>query len=114
RDSGDEAGAVAAFAAAAEKFDAIGARLEAQRVSGNPKPALPAGLTEREVEVLRLIADGLTNNLIARELQLSTKTVSRHVSNIFGKIGVTSRSAATAFAFDHQLVAHYRAATRTP
>jgi ATP/maltotriose-dependent transcriptional regulator MalT len=109
RDSGDEAGAVAAFTAAAEQFDAIGARLDAQRVSGNARPALPAGLTGREVEVLRLIVEGLTNNDIAGQLQLSTKTVSRHVSNIFGKIGVTSRSAATAFAFDHELVAPRRA-----
>jgi len=105
RDAGDGAGAVTAFAAAAEQFDAIGARLDAQQVYGNTKPALPAGLTEREVEVLRLIVEGLTNNDIAGQLHLSTKTVSRHLSNIFSKIGVTSRSAATAFAFDHELVA---------
>jgi DNA-binding NarL/FixJ family response regulator len=56
------------------------------------------------VEVLRLIAAGLTNNEIAAALFLSTKTVSRHLSNIFTKIGVTSRAGATAFAFEHQLV----------
>jgi DNA-binding NarL/FixJ family response regulator len=65
---------------------------------------LPAGLTEREVEVLRLIAAGKSNSEIASELYLSVKTVSRHLSNIFTKIGVTSRSGATAFAFEHELV----------
>lgn len=66
---------------------------------------LPAGLTNREVEVLLLVADGRTNKDIAAELHLSAKTVSRHLSNIFAKIDVTSRSAATAFAFEHHLVA---------
>ena len=65
---------------------------------------LPAGLTEREVEVLRLVAAGLTNNDIAAALFLSAKTVSRHLSNIFTKIGVTSRAAATAYAFEQDLV----------
>lgn len=58
----------------------------------------------REVEVLRLIAAGMTNSEVAATLYLSVKTVSRHLSNIFTKIGVTSRAAATAFAFEHQLV----------
>ena len=56
------------------------------------------------MEVLRLIAGGLTNNEIAGELFLSVKTVSRHLSNIFTKIGVSSRAGATAFAFEHELV----------
>jgi ATP/maltotriose-dependent transcriptional regulator MalT len=104
RDSGDEAGATASFAAAVELFDQIGARLDARLVLDDSRPALPAGLTEREVEVLRLVAGGLTNNEIAAELFLSAKTVSRHLSNIFTKIGVTSRASATAFAFEHELV----------
>ena len=54
--------------------------------------------------MLRLVADGLSNNEIAAALFLSAKTVSRHLSNIFTKIGVTSRASATAFAFEHQLV----------
>jgi DNA-binding NarL/FixJ family response regulator len=62
----------------------------------------------REVEVLRLIAAGMTNGGIAAELHLSTKTISRHLSNIFTKIGVSSRSGATAFAFEHELVEHRR------
>ena len=73
-------------------------------MGGEAKPALPAGLTVREVEVLRLIAGGMSNNEIAGQLYLSAKTVSRHLSNIFTKIGVTSRAGATAFAFEHDLV----------
>jgi class 3 adenylate cyclase/DNA-binding CsgD family transcriptional regulator len=61
-------------------------------------PALPGGLTEREVEVLRLVVEGKTNREIAAGLYLSEKTVARHLSNIFTKLRVTSRAAATAFA----------------
>ena len=104
RYAGDEAGATASFEAAAQLFEHIGARLDAGLVLGGAKRALPSGLTEREVEVLRLIAAGKTNNEIAAELFLSTKTVSRHLSNIFTKIDVTSRAAATAFAFENHLV----------
>jgi ATP/maltotriose-dependent transcriptional regulator MalT len=105
RRAGDEAAATEAFRAAAEVFDAIGARLDADLLAGvDPTPAPPAGLTNREVEILRLIAAGLTNNEIAAALYLSAKTVSRHLSNIFTKIGVSSRAGATAFAFDHRLV----------
>ncbi len=63
----------------------------------------PAGLTDREVEVLRLLASGATNRSIATELVLSERTVDRHVSNIFTKIDVSSRSAATAWAFHHAI-----------
>ena len=104
RTAGDDAGATAAFEDAARLFGQIGARLDASGVIDGRKPALPAGLTEREIEVLRLVARGLTNNDIAAELFLSTKTVSRHLSNIFTKIDVTSRAGATAFAFEHHLV----------
>jgi ATP/maltotriose-dependent transcriptional regulator MalT len=105
RIGGDEAAATEAFRAAAEVFDGIGARLDADLLTGaEAKPALPAGLTSREVEILLLIAGGLTNNEIASTLFLSAKTVSRHLSNIFTKIGVSSRAAATAFAFEHHLV----------
>jgi DNA-binding NarL/FixJ family response regulator len=66
--------------------------------------ASPAGLTEREVEVLRLVASGRSNAQIAAELVLSEKTVARHLSNIFGKLDVGSRTAAAAYAFEHRLL----------
>lgn len=62
------------------------------------------GLTARELEVLRLLAAGQTNKAIAAELVLSERTVERHVSNIFAKLGVSTRAAATAFAYEHRLV----------
>jgi DNA-binding NarL/FixJ family response regulator len=68
-----------------------------------PATSHPLGLSDREVEVLRLIASGRSNREIAAELVISEHTVRRHLSNIYRKIGVTSRSAATAFAFDHDL-----------
>jgi ATP/maltotriose-dependent transcriptional regulator MalT len=108
RTAGDSAGAAASFAAAAGLFSHIGARLDAREVLGDGKPVLPAGLTEREAEVLRLVAGGSTNNEIAAELFLSPKTVSRHLSNIFTKIGVSSRARATAFAVEHHLVSQKR------
>ena len=61
-------------------------------------------LTEREVEVLALVATGMTNRDIAEQLVISDKTVARHVSNIFTKIGVSSRAAATAYAYEHGFV----------
>lgn len=95
------------FEVAEELFAQIGARLDAEqsRHSREDRVAtsLPAGLTEREVEVLRLIAAGKTNKEIAEALFLSGKTVSRHLSNIFAKIDVSTRAAATAFAFENKL-----------
>jgi DNA-binding NarL/FixJ family response regulator len=64
----------------------------------------PAGLTAREVEVLRLVAKGLTNAEIAQTLVLSEKTVAHHLTHIFNKANVDNRAAATAFAFQHGLV----------
>ncbi|MFL6204321.1 MAG: LuxR C-terminal-related transcriptional regulator [Acidimicrobiales bacterium] len=104
RDAGADGAATESFAEAARLFDQIGARLDARLVYDDTKVALPDGLTAREVEVLRLIAAGRSNNEVAAELYLSVKTVSRHLSNIFTKIGVSSRSAATAYAFEQHLV----------
>ncbi len=104
RESGDDEGAQVAFAAARSLFDEIGARLDARGVDVADHAPLPAGLTTREVEVLRLVAAGQSNKEIAASLHLSVKTVSRHLSNIFTKIDVTSRAAATAFAYEHALV----------
>jgi DNA-binding NarL/FixJ family response regulator len=68
------------------------------------RSTLPGGLTEREAEVLRLVAGGRSNREIAALLFLSEKTVARHLSNIFTKLGISSRAAATAYAFEHGLV----------
>ena len=65
--------------------------------------ALPAGLTAREAEVLRLLASGKTDRDIAVELVISEHTVGRHLQNLYAKLGVSSRSAATAYAFEHGL-----------
>jgi DNA-binding CsgD family transcriptional regulator len=105
RATGDDGGAATAFAEAARLFEQIGARVDAARAAGEDAPStLPDGLTNREVEVLRLIAAGHSNSAIASALFLSPKTVSRHLSNIFTKIGVSSRAAATAFAFEQHLI----------
>ena len=64
----------------------------------------PAGLTAREMGVLRLVAEGRTNREIASALVISDHTVRRHLQNIFNKIGVSSRAGATAFAFQRDLV----------
>jgi DNA-binding NarL/FixJ family response regulator len=62
------------------------------------------GLTPRELQVLRLLAAGRSNKAIAAELVLSKRTVDRHVSNIFDKCRVSSRAAATAYAYEHELI----------
>jgi HD-GYP domain-containing protein (c-di-GMP phosphodiesterase class II) len=69
-----------------------------------PSVPRPAGLTEREVDVLRLIARGRTNKEVARELGLSPKTVGRHVEHIYAKAGVATRAGATLFAVEHDLI----------
>jgi DNA-binding CsgD family transcriptional regulator len=66
--------------------------------------AYPAGLTAREVEVLRLVAQGATNKDIARALHISVKTVNAHLNNIFIKVDCSTRAAAAAFAVRHGLV----------
>jgi DNA-binding NarL/FixJ family response regulator len=63
----------------------------------------PGSLTAREAEVLTLVARGRTNREVAAELFISDKTVARHVSNIFAKLGLSSRAAATAWAYEHGL-----------
>ena len=68
------------------------------------KPTYPDGLTAREVEVLRLLAQGLTNAQIAERLVISVVTVNFHVRSIYSKLGISSRSAATRYAIEHQFV----------
>ena len=90
--------------AASHAFAMLGARADLHRAAtllGSLRP--PAGLTARELDVLRLVAAGKTNRDIAAELVISEHTVSRHLQNIFTKLGVSSRAAATAFAVEHQL-----------
>jgi ATP/maltotriose-dependent transcriptional regulator MalT len=105
RKAGDEDGAELALSAAGAAFERVGAAREAARTAELlGRGGLPAGLTARELEVLRLVAAGRSNREIADELYLSVKTVARHLSNIFCKLGVSSRTAATAFAYEHDLV----------
>jgi DNA-binding NarL/FixJ family response regulator len=82
--------------------DAVGAVLEAagQRV---PRIERPAGLTEREIEVVALLARGLQTKQVARTLGISAKTADRHVQNAYAKIGVSTRAAAALFAMQHGL-----------
>jgi DNA-binding NarL/FixJ family response regulator len=68
------------------------------------RPALPAGLSPREVEVLVLLARGLPNKVIAERLSLSARTVSSHVEHVYTKIGVSTRGAAAMFAMRYGLV----------
>jgi DNA-binding NarL/FixJ family response regulator len=67
-------------------------------------PTYPNGLTAREVEVLRLVAQGLTDAQVAEQLVISPRTVNTHLTAIYGKIGVTSRSAATRYAIENHLI----------
>jgi DNA-binding CsgD family transcriptional regulator len=104
---GDVDSAELELAAAAQAFRALGAALDVvqlERLARQSVTRAPGGLTAREVEVLRLVAAGLTNRSIAVELVLSEKTVARHLSNIFTKLGLSSRSAATAYAYEHRIV----------
>ncbi|MEV6968293.1 response regulator transcription factor [Hamadaea sp. NPDC051192] len=103
---GDEDTAALELAAADAVFAQLGARPDRARVAGLGRVPVPPshGLTARELQVLRLVATGRTNSAIARELSLSEKTVERHLSNVFTKIGVSSRAAATAYAFQQRLI----------
>ncbi|WP_249423909.1 LuxR family transcriptional regulator [Nocardioides coralli] len=103
--AGDEASARRELETARTTLRRLGARPAADQAEELLAPAaLPGGLTAREAEVLRLVAGGRSNADIAAELVLSEKTVARHLSNIFTKLGVGSRTAATAYAYEHRLV----------
>jgi DNA-binding NarL/FixJ family response regulator len=104
---GDAEGAELELDAARIVYEELGAapdlaRVEALATGAARKDA--HGLTERELEVLRHVAAGETNKAIAADLVLSVRTVDRHVSNIFAKLGVSSRAAAAAYAHEHRLV----------
>jgi DNA-binding CsgD family transcriptional regulator len=104
---GDDDTAEMELDAARWAFDRLGAAPDVERVARlsarRASDPTPAGLTLREVQVLRLVATGATNRAISRELFVSEKTIARHVANIFNKLGISSRAAATAFAYEHHL-----------
>jgi DNA-binding CsgD family transcriptional regulator/tetratricopeptide (TPR) repeat protein len=101
----DEDGATLELEAARNGFALLGAEPDLARVD-SLMPSTTAsgvhGLTVRESEVLRLVAAGMTNRQVAAELVISEHTVRRHLQNIFAKLGVSSRTAASAFAFEHK------------
>ena len=103
---GDDDGVSLELEAAREVFERLGAAPDVDWAVSLARPAAADGhgLTPRELEVLRLVATGKSNREIASELVLSEHTVARHVQNIFGKLRVSSRTAAGAFAFEHDLV----------
>lgn len=105
---GDEDAAAVELHAARVAFERLGAGTELARLDRlehpGPEPTPPRRLTERECEVLRLVAAGRTNRQIGAELVISEHTVARHVQNIFTKLGVSSRAAATAHAYEQHLV----------
>jgi DNA-binding CsgD family transcriptional regulator len=104
---GDDDTAAMELAAARSVFTDLGAAPDLAHLDSLTRSAASVdthGLTSRELQVLRLVSDGQTNKAIAAELFLSERTVHRHVSNIFTKLGVSSRAAATAYAYEHKLV----------
>lgn len=101
---GDEDSATAELTSAARTFGELGAIPARQEVERLLHRETAGGLTGRELEVLRLVAAGNSNTEIAHQLVLSDKTVARHLTNIFGKLDVPSRTAAAAYAHDHDLL----------
>jgi DNA-binding NarL/FixJ family response regulator len=104
---GDEDEATFEFDAARTVFARLGAALDLTDVdalAAAPTRPTAGGLSPRELQVLRLLATGMTNHAIAVDLVLSDKTIDRHVTNIFAKLGVSSRAAATAYAYEHRLL----------
>ena len=105
RELGDEECARLELDAARSAFEQLGAAPDIARVESLLRGTAPAhGLSRRELQVLRLVAAGKTNKAIATELFLSVKTVDRHLSNIYTKLDLSSRSAATAWAYEHKLI----------
>jgi ATP/maltotriose-dependent transcriptional regulator MalT len=107
RTLGDEESAALELDAARRVFAELGAAPDLVRVeqlTRKQPPAAGHGLTPRELQVLRLVAAGKTNHAIAADLVIADKTVDRHVTNIFIKLEVSSRAAATAYAYQHRLL----------
>ncbi len=107
---GDIDSAESEMSIAYKAFSVLGASGDARRSRSNqPRKDIVRGLTGREVEVLSCVASGQSNREIAATLFISERTVARHLSNIFAKLGVASRTEAAAFAYQHDLVSHRRA-----
>jgi DNA-binding NarL/FixJ family response regulator len=106
RKLGDEENALLELNEVRQAFKRLGATAEVSRVDLLLKDTAKGTgpLTQREVQVLKLVASGMTNREIADKLFISEKTVARHLSNIFTKLDLSSRTAATAYAYDHKLV----------
>ena len=107
REVGDDDGARWELEAARDAFARLGARLDVARVEAllpDGQTGAGFGLSPRELEVLRLVATGKSNRQIAAELVISEHTVARHLQNLFAKLDVSSRTAASAFAYEHDLV----------
>jgi len=105
---GDADGAEMELDAARQVFAALGAAPDlmwADSMSTSDRRTVPDGLTTRELEVLTLVAKAMTNRQIANQLFISEKTVASHLSHIFTKLGLSSRAAATAYAYEHGLTA---------
>src|SRR5262245_5479695 len=103
---GDNETATIELASARATLVRLGAAPDVRRLDAltATPPPIPGGLSTREVEVIRLLVRGSTNREIATELGISERTVDRHVSNIYTKLDISSRAAATAFAYEHGLV----------
>lgn len=105
---GDEESAALELDSARRVFVQLGAEADLARLDDLTQPDIAAaathGLSARELQVLRLLAAGKTNRAIAADLVVAPRTVDRHVSNLFAKLGVSSRAAATAYAYEHRLV----------
>jgi ATP/maltotriose-dependent transcriptional regulator MalT len=105
RHSGDEDTARLEIEAAKAAFAKLGTLPDAERAEALLSESDSShGLTQRELEVLRLVVAGKSNKELAAELVISEHTVARHLSNIFGKLGVSSRAQATAFALEHEIL----------
>ena len=84
--------------------DAVAGVLDAAGQSGGVRRARPAGLTERQIEVLRLLARGMSNREVADRLVISRRTAEHHVQDVYLRIGVSTRAAAALFAMEHGLL----------
>jgi DNA-binding NarL/FixJ family response regulator len=104
---GDDDSAAMELEAAGDVFRRLGAAPDLARLGARARAAAVgerSPLTAREMQVLRLIATGKTNRAIADDLAISEKTVARHVSNIYSKLALSTRAAATAYAYEHELL----------